>query len=349
LVGVGCGFGWWVCEAVCWSVCGFLVGGFWWGWFVGWVCGVLVLCHPGDLAAPGQRDSALAGIANRRPHRVVSFSPFLDIWPAAASSMELGNCSKQERRTHADLLQIVMIRRPRQYKKTTAVQPPIKRAAYALYRKAVQEVRPGCIFWWRRRALGTPPRFLCKRESRKLKQLATASDPSPTGTLGWPAHDINSPRRLRARAAPQRPIAAIPDRRGSLRLGARKFAARHLCTSASGSRPKETVRPVQNPNARRLTPERMEVDAGLQSSQSMAKHPSRKRPGAWGKRLQGGPRPPCLIDDIGDQYAARIKPRNKNPAGVVDQTFQRHGGPPPRSRSTFFASYPRNRTPTWRE
>jgi len=231
-------------------------------------------------------DSALAEIANRRPHLV-----FLDIW-LQGSKLDGLQLLEQIKKDHADL-PIVMISGHGNIETAVAA---IKRGAYDFIEKPFKSDR---LILVATRALETSR---LKREVKELKQLAPAAS-----ILTGRSACMNQLRQTIERAAKANSRILIVGPSGS----GKELAARTL-HNASG----RAEGPFVVINAAAITPERMEVELfGIE--QSNGEH--QRKAGAL-EEAHGGT---LFIDEIGDMPR---ETQNKILRVLVDQTFQRQGG-----------------------
>ena len=231
-------------------------------------------------------DSALAEIANRRPHLV-----FLDIW-LQGSKLDGLQLLEQIKRDHADL-PVVMISGHGNIETAVAA---IKRGAYDFIEKPFKSDR---LILVATRALETSR---LKREVKELKQLAPAAS-----VLTGRSACMNQLRQTIERAAKANSRILIVGPSGA----GKELAARTL-HNASG----RAEGPFVVINAAAITPERMEVELfGIE--QSNGEH--QRKAGAL-EEAHGGT---LFIDEIGDMPR---ETQNKILRVLVDQTFQRSGG-----------------------
>src|ERR1700752_595259 len=232
------------------------------------------------------RYSALAEIANRRPHLV-----FLDIW-LQGSKLDGLQLLEQIKKDNADL-PVVMISGHGNIETAVAA---IKRGAYDFIEKPFKSDR---LILVANRAL-EPSRL--KREVKELKQLAPAAS-----TLTGRSACMNQLRQTIDRAAKANSRILIVGPSGA----GKELAARTLHTASS-----RADGPFIVINAAAITPERMEIGLfGIE--QSNGEQP--RRTGAL-EEAHGGTR---FIDEIGDMPR---ETQNKILRVLVDQTFQRQGG-----------------------
>jgi len=234
----------------------------------------------------GDSDSALAEIANRRPHLV-----FLDIW-LQGSTLDGLQLLEQIKREHP-YLPVVMISGHGNIETAVAA---IKRGAYDFIEKPFKADR---LILVATRALETSR---LKREVRELKQLApTASSLTGRST------SMNLLRQTveRAAKANSRILIVGPAGAGKELVARTLHAASHR---ADG--------PFVVINAAAITPERMEVELfGIE--QSNGEQP--RKTGAL-EEAHGGT---LFVDEISDMPR---ETQNKILRVLVDQTFQRQGG-----------------------
>src|SRR5882724_3747872 len=231
-------------------------------------------------------DSALAEIANRRPHLV-----FLDIW-LQGSKLDGLQLLEQVKRDHADL-PIVMISGHGNIETAVAA---IKRGAYDFIEKPFKSDR---LILVATRALETSR---LKREVKELKQLAPAAS-----VLTGRSACMNQLRQTIDRAAKANSRILIVGPSGS----GKELAARTLHNASS-----RTEGPFVVINAEAITPERMEVELfGIEQSNGV----QARKAGAL-EEAHGGT---LFIDEIADMPR---ETQNKILRVLVDQTFQRVGG-----------------------
>jgi two-component system, NtrC family, nitrogen regulation response regulator NtrX len=231
-------------------------------------------------------DSALAEIANRRPHLV-----FLDIW-LQGSKLDGLQLLEQVKKDNADL-PVVMISGHGNIETAVAA---IKRGAYDFIEKPFKADR---LILVANRALENSR---LKREVKELKQLA----PSASQLVGR-SPSMNQLRQTIERAAKANSRILIVGPAGA----GKELTARTLHT-ASG----RADGPFVVINAAAITPERMEHELfGVE--QSNGEHP--RKPGAL-EEAHGGT---LFIDEIADMPR---ETQNKILRVLVDQTFQRVGG-----------------------
>ena len=230
-------------------------------------------------------DSALAEIANRRPHLV-----FLDIW-LQGSKLDGLQLLEQIKKDHADV-PVVMISGHGNIETAVAA---IKRGAYDFIEKPFKSDR---LILVATRALETSR---LKREVKELKQLA----PTASVLTGRSAC-MNQLRQTIDRAAKANSRILIVGPSGS----GKELAARTLHNASS-----RTEGPFVVINAAAITPERMEVELfGIEQSNGE----QARKPGAL-EEAHGGT---LFIDEIADMPR---ETQNKILRVLVDQTFQRAG------------------------
>jgi two-component system, NtrC family, nitrogen regulation response regulator NtrX len=231
-------------------------------------------------------DSALAEIANRRPHLV-----FLDIW-LQGSKLDGLQLLEQVKKNNADL-PVVMISGHGNIETAVAA---IKRGAYDFIEKPFKADR---LILVATRALENSR---LKREVRELKQLA------PTGSqLVGRSPSVNQLRQTIERAAKANSRILIVGPAGA----GKELTARTL-HAASG----RADGPFVVINAAAITPERMEHELfGIE--QSNGEQP--RKPGAL-EEAHGGT---LFIDEIADMPR---ETQNKILRVLVEQSFQRVGG-----------------------
>jgi two-component system nitrogen regulation response regulator NtrX len=231
-------------------------------------------------------DSALAEIANRRPHLV-----FLDIW-LQGSKLDGLQLLEQIKKDHPDL-PVVMISGHGNIETAVAA---IKRGAYDFIEKPFKSDR---LILVATRALETSR---LKREVRELKQLAPAAS-----SLVGRSPCMNQLRQTIERAAKANSRIMIVGPSGA----GKELAARTL----HGQSPRSEG-PFVVINAAAITPERMEFELfGVE--QTDGQQP--RKAGAL-EEAHGGT---LFIDEIGDMPR---ETQNKIMRVLVDQTFQRAGG-----------------------
>jgi len=232
-------------------------------------------------------DSALAEIANRRPHLV-----FLDIW-LQGSKLDGLQLLEQIKKDNADL-PVVMISGHGNIETAVAA---IKRGAYDFIEKPFKSDR---LIMVATRALETSR---LRREVKELKQLAPAAS-----ILTGRSACMNQLRQTIDRAAKANSRILIVGPAGS----GKELAARTL-HHASG----RAEGPFVVINAAAITPERMEVELfGIEGSTNGEQQ---RKPGAL-EEAHGGT---LFIDEIADMPR---ETQNKILRVLVDQTFQRQGG-----------------------
>jgi two-component system nitrogen regulation response regulator NtrX len=234
----------------------------------------------------GDSDSALAEIANRRPHLV-----FLDIW-LQGSTLDGLQLLEQIKREHP-YLPVVMISGHGNIETAVAA---IKRGAYDFIEKPFKADR---LILVATRALETSR---LKREVRELKQLA----PTASSLAGRSA-SMNLLRQTIERAAKANSRILIVGPAGA----GKELVARTLhAASYRADGPFVVI------NAAAITPERMEVELfGIE--QSNGEQP--RKTGAL-EEAHGGT---LFVDEISDMPR---ETQNKILRVLVDQTFQRQGG-----------------------
>src|SRR5215813_11800183 len=231
-------------------------------------------------------DTALAEIANRRPHLV-----FLDIW-LQGSKLDGLQLLEQVKKDNADL-PVVMISGHGNIETAVAA---IKRGAYDFIEKPFKADR---LILVATRALENSR---LKREVKELKQLA----PTASNLVGR-SPTINQLRQTIERAAKANSRILIVGPAGA----GKELTARTL-HAASG----RADGPFVVINAAAITPERMEVELfGVE--QSNGEQP--RKPGAL-EEAHGGT---LFIDEIADMPR---ETQNKILRVLVEQTFQRIGG-----------------------
>src|ERR1700731_2877754 len=232
-------------------------------------------------------DSALAEIANRRPHLV-----FLDIW-LQGSKLDGLQLLEQIKRDHADL-PIVMISGHGNIETAVAA---LNRGAYDFIEKPFKSDR---LILVATRALETSR---LKREVKELKQLAPAAS-----VLTGRSACMNQLRQTIERAAKANSRILIVGPSGA----GKELAARTLHNASNRSEG-----PFVVINAAAITPERMEIELfGIEQSNN-GEH--QRKAGAL-EEAHGGT---LFIDEIGDMPR---ETQNKILRVLVDQTFQRSGG-----------------------
>jgi two-component system, NtrC family, nitrogen regulation response regulator NtrX len=231
-------------------------------------------------------DSALAEIANRRPHLV-----FLDIW-LQGSKLDGLQLLEQIKRDHAEV-PVVMISGHGNIETAVAA---IKRGAYDFIEKPFKADR---LILVATRALETSR---LKREVKELKQLAPAAS-----VLTGRSACMNQLRQTIDRAAKANSRILIVGPSGA----GKELAARTLHSASS-----RAEGPFVVINAAAITPESMEIELfGVE--QSNGEQP--RKAGAL-EEAHGGT---LFIDEIGDMPR---ETQNKILRVLVDQTFQRAGG-----------------------
>jgi two-component system nitrogen regulation response regulator NtrX len=231
-------------------------------------------------------DSALAEIANRRPHLV-----FLDIW-LQGSKLDGLQLLEQVKKDNADL-PVVMISGHGNIETAVAA---IKRGAYDFIEKPFKADR---LILVATRALENSR---LKREVRELKQLA----PTASQLVGR-SPSVNQLRQTIERAAKANSRILIVGPAGA----GKELTARTL-HAASG----RADGPFVVINAAAITPERMEHELfGIE--QSNGEQP--RKPGAL-EEAHGGT---LFIDEIADMPR---ETQNKILRVLVEQSFQRVGG-----------------------
>jgi len=232
-------------------------------------------------------DSALAEIANRRPHLV-----FLDIW-LQGSKLDGLQLLEQIKKENADL-PVVMISGHGNIETAVAA---IKRGAYDFIEKPFKSDR---LILVANRALETSR---LKREVKELKQLAPAAS-----VLTGRSACMNQLRQTVDRAAKANSRIMIVGPSGA----GKELAARTLHNMSS-----RADGPFVVINAAAITPERMEIELfGIE--QQLNGGESRKA-GAL-EEAHGGT---LFIDEVADMPR---ETQNKILRVLVDQTFQRSGG-----------------------
>ena len=231
-------------------------------------------------------DSALAEIANRRPHLV-----FLDIW-LQGSKLDGLQLLEQIKKDHADV-PVVMISGHGNIETAVAA---IKRGAYDFIEKPFKSDR---LILVATRALETSR---LKREVKELKQLAPAAS-----VLTGRSACMNQLRQTIERAAKANSRILIVGPSGA----GKELAARTLHNASA-----RAEGPFVVINAAAITPERMEVELfGIEQSNGE----QQRKAGAL-EEAHGGT---LFIDEIGDMPR---ETQNKILRVLVDQTFQRSGG-----------------------
>ena len=231
-------------------------------------------------------DTALAEIANRRPHLV-----FLDIW-LQGSKLDGLQLLEHVKKDHPDL-PVVMISGHGNIETAVAA---IKRGAYDFIEKPFKADR---LILVATRALETSR---LKREVRELKQM------TPTASiLTGRSPCMNQLRQTIERAAKANSRILIVGPSGA----GKELAARTLHAASSRSEG-----PFVVINAAAITPERMEEELfGIDQSNGE----QQRKTGAL-EEAHGGT---LFIDEIGDMPR---ETQNKILRVLVDQTFQRQGG-----------------------
>src|SRR6478736_2590911 len=231
-------------------------------------------------------DSALAEIANRRPHLV-----FLDIW-LQGSKLDGLQLLEQIKKDNADL-PVVMISGHGNIETAVAA---IKRGAYDFIEKPFKSDR---LILVATRALETSR---LKREVKELKQLAPAAS-----VLTGRSASMNQLRQTIDRAAKANSRIMIVGPSGA----GKELVARTL-HNASG----RAEGPFVVINAAAITPERMEVELfGVEAANGTQE----RKVGAL-EESNGGS---LFIDEIADMPR---ETQNKILRVLVDQTFLRVGG-----------------------
>ena len=231
-------------------------------------------------------DSALAEIANRRPHLV-----FLDIW-LQGSKLDGLQLLEQIKKDNADL-PVVMISGHGNIE--TAVSA-IKRGAYDFIEKPFKADRLVLIA---ERALETSR---LKREVKELKQIA----PHAAKLIGQ-STAINQLRQTIEKVSPTNSRILIVGPSGA----GKELAARTIHAHSS-----RTGGPFVVINAAAITPERMEIELfGVDQSNG-----TQSRSVGALEEAHGGT---LFIDEIADMPR---ETQNKILRVLVDQTFQRVGG-----------------------
>ncbi|MGY3291783.1 DNA-binding NtrC family response regulator [Bradyrhizobium sp. LM3.6] len=245
-------------------------------------------------------DTALAEIANRRPHLV-----FLDIW-LQGSKLDGLQLLEQVKKDNPDL-PVVMISGHGNIETAVAA---IKRGAYDFIEKPFKTDR---LILVATRALENSR---LKREVKELKQLA----PSASSLVGR-SPSMNQLRQTIERAAKANSRILIVGPAGA----GKELTARTLHT-ASG----RAEGPFVVINAAAITPERMEHELfGIE--QSNGEHA--RKSGAL-EEAHGGT---LFIDEIADMPR---ETQNKILRVLVEQSFQRVGAATARCRSTSASSPP---------
>src|SRR5258705_634547 len=232
-------------------------------------------------------DSALTEISNRRPHLV-----FLDIWLEGSKLAGL-QLLEAIKRDHPEL-PIVMISGHGNIETAVAA---IKRGAYDFIEKPFKSDR---LILVATRALETSR---LKREVKELKQLAPAAS-----VLTGRSASMNQLRQTIDRAAKANSRIMIVGPSGA----GKELVARTL-HNASG----RADGPFVVINAAAITPERMEVELfGIEQSNGEQPLKAGALEEAHGRTL--------FIDEVADMPR---ETQNKILRVLVDQTFQRSGGP----------------------
>src|SRR5450432_1526256 len=231
-------------------------------------------------------DSALAEIANRRPHLV-----FLDIW-LQGSKLDGLQLLEQIKKDHADV-PVVMISGHGNIETAVAA---IKRGAYDFIEKPFKSDR---LILVATRALETSR---LKREVKELKQLAPAAS-----ILTGRSACMNQLRQTIERAAKANSRILIVGPSGA----GKELAARTLHNASS-----RAEGPFVVINAAAITPERMEVELfGIEQSNGE----QQRKAGAL-EEAHGGT---LYLDEIGDMPR---ETQNKILRVLVEQSFHRVGG-----------------------
>src|SRR5262244_2446511 len=231
-------------------------------------------------------DTALAEIANRRPHLV-----FLDIW-LQGSKLDGLQLLEQVKKDHPDL-PVVMISGHGNIETAVAA---IKRGAYDFIEKPFKSDR---LILVATRALETSR---LKREVKELKQLAPTAS-----TLTGHSPCMNQLRQTIERAAKANSRILIVGPSGA----GKELAARTLHAASTRSEG-----PFIVINAAAITPERMEEELfGTEQPNGE----QQRKVGAL-EEAHGGT---LFIDEIADMPR---ETQNKILRVLVDQTFQRQGG-----------------------
>src|SRR5262245_51110417 len=231
-------------------------------------------------------DSALAEIANRRPHLV-----FLDIW-LQGSKLDGLQLLEQIKKDNADL-PVVMISGHGNIETAVAA---IKRGAYDFIEKPFKTDR---LILVADRALETSR---LRREVKELKQLSPVAS-----TLIGRSPAMNQLRQTIEKVAPTNSRIMVIGTSGS----GKELCARSLhAMSARANGPFVVI------NAAAITPERMEIELfGVEQTNGS----QNKRTGAL-EEAHGGT---LFIDEIADMPR---ETQNKILRVLVDQTFERVGG-----------------------
>jgi two-component system, NtrC family, nitrogen regulation response regulator NtrX len=232
-------------------------------------------------------DSALAEIANRRPHLV-----FLDIW-LQGSKLDGLQLLEQIKKENADL-PVVMISGHGNIETAVAA---IKRGAYDFIEKPFKSDR---LILVANRALETSR---LKREVKELKQLAPAAS-----VLTGRSACMNQLRQTVDRAAKANSRIMIVGPSGA----GKELAARTLHNMSS-----RADGPFVVINAAAITPERMEIE--LFGIEQQVNGGESRKAGAL-EEAHGGT---LFIDEVADMPR---ETQNKILRVLVDQTFQRLGG-----------------------
>jgi two-component system, NtrC family, nitrogen regulation response regulator NtrX len=231
-------------------------------------------------------DSALAEIANRRPHLV-----FLDIW-LQGSKLDGLQLLEQVKKDHPDL-PVVMISGHGNIETAVAA---IKRGAYDFIEKPFKADR---LILVATRALETSR---LKREVRELKQMTPSAS-----ILTGRSPCMNQLRQTIDRAAKANSRILIVGPSGA----GKELAARTLHAASS-----RAEGPFVVINAAAITPERMEDELfGIE----LTNGEQQRKTGAL-EEAHGGT---LFIDEISDMPR---ETQNKILRVLVDQTFQRQGG-----------------------
>src|ERR1044071_3144208 len=248
-------------------------------------------------------DSALAEIANRRPHLV-----FLDIW-LQGSKLDGLQLLEQIKKDHADV-PVVMISGHGNIETAVAA---IKRGAYDFIEKPFKSDR---LILVATRALETSR---LKREVKELKQLAPAAS-----TLTGRSACMNQLRQTIDRAAKANSRIMIVGPSG---------AGNELAAPTPHNMSSRADGPFVVINAAAITPERMELELfGVE--QTNGGEP--RKAGALEEAHSGT----LFIDEVADMPR---ETQNKILRVLVDQTFQRSGGPARGSVGVrIISSTPRN-------
>src|SRR5579859_4017592 len=231
-------------------------------------------------------DSALAEIANRRPHLV-----FLDIW-LQGSKLDGLQLLEQVKKDHPDL-PVVMISGHGNIETAVAA---IKRGAYDFIEKPFKSDR---LILVATRALENSR---LKREVRELKQMTPAAS-----IMTGRSPCMNQLRQTIERAAKANSRILIVGPSGA----GKELAARTLHAASS-----RAEGPFVVINAAAITPERMEEEL-FGVDQTNGEQP--RKTGAL-EEAHGGT---LFVDEISDMPR---ETQNKILRVLVDQTFQRQGG-----------------------